>query len=37
MVRHLIGGGRLGALSRLGRPRLIRFGKFGRHTDPGGG
>ena len=35
MVRHLIGGGRLEALIRLVRSRLIRIGKLGRHTDPG--
>ena len=34
-LRHLIGGDSLGALSRLVRPRLIRFGKLGRHIDPG--
>ena len=38
MVRHLIGGDSLGALSRLVRPRLISlYGlvNFGRHIDPG--
>ena len=35
MVRHQIGGDSLVALSRLVRPRLIRFGILGRHIDPG--